>query len=89
MQKFLNDNPVESFIDLEDPQNESLLSPNPIDKYLHTLSNTYIEFDRKAMLQVKPKLVQCLKEGHIDYFCNKIEDKILSNTLPFYSRRLA
>ena len=57
MQKYLDDNPMESLVDLEDSKNESLLSTNPLGKYWNSGRNVYVEFDSRAFLKFMPEQV--------------------------------
>ena len=80
----MDENPIESMIDLDDS-----LDLHSIEKYYSSRSNSYIEFDRRAIYS-KPELVKMINEGWIDNLCRQFYNEFQNEgeKCPFYFRAI-
>ena len=76
VQEYLDENPIESFVDLEDPQYQGLKHSPPV-KFCKR--NTYLEFDPK-IFELEPEIKQMHSEGRFDDLCKTMISKHLGAT---------
>ena len=77
MQEYLDDNPIESFVDLEDPQYQGLKHLQ-LEKFYKS-NKYYLEFDPKVF-ELKPEFKKMHSEGRFDDLCRSFLNKILNGT---------
>ena len=76
MQEYLDENPIESFVDLEDPQYQGLKNVPPIKFYK---TNGYLEFDPKVF-ELEPAIKQMHSEDRFDDLCKTMMCEHLETT---------
>ena len=90
MQEFLDQNPIETFIDFEDPQFQHLKDPGSIETYVTSHGGLLVEFDKRIWeMHSNPKIKEWREQGELKKAIDKLRDDLVEGNFSCYFRKVA